>query len=306
MHRIDHATAAPGDLFTEGNPATATPATTVTDDWLNDVQENICEVVEAAGITLVKGEFTQLRDAIKRMITGGDFKDSVRAATTANITLSGAQTIDGVSVIAGDRVLVMSQSTGAENGIYVAAAGAWARATDADTGDELSAGTAIPVEEGTLNADTIWMLTNNGTVTIGTTALVFGIKSGAASTTRQGLVQLATDAEAQALSDALKPITPSSLNGALQGSNQSLAASGYQKLPGGLILQWGLASGAGTTGTITWPTAFTTACLMASGFDLSSSTIIVSVAFNGAWTTTQGDWYASSAPGQFGFIAIGY
>ena len=60
MHRIDHATAAPGELFTEGNPATATPATIVTHDWLNDVQENICGVVEAAGTTLAKGDYSQL------------------------------------------------------------------------------------------------------------------------------------------------------------------------------------------------------------------------------------------------------
>lgn len=182
MHRIDHATAAPGDLFTEGNPATATPATTVTDDWLNDVQENICAVVEAAGIPLVKGNFTQLLEAIKRLITGGDFKDSVRAATTANITLSGAQAIDGVSVVAGDRVLVKDQTTGNENGIYVAAVGAWTRATDADTGAEFNPGAVIPVEEGTANGDTIWLLTNNGTVTIGTTALVFSNAFGSGGT----------------------------------------------------------------------------------------------------------------------------
>lgn len=68
MHRIDHPTAAPGNLFTDGNPATATPATTVTDDWLNDVQGNICDVVENAGIALVKGNYTQLRQAIQAML----------------------------------------------------------------------------------------------------------------------------------------------------------------------------------------------------------------------------------------------
>lgn len=68
MHRIDHATAAPGNLFTEGNPATATPATTVTDDWLNDVQGNICDVVETAGLALIKGDYTQLRQAIQAML----------------------------------------------------------------------------------------------------------------------------------------------------------------------------------------------------------------------------------------------
>lgn len=68
MHRIDHATAAPGNLFTEGNPATATLATTVTDDWLNDVQGNICDVVETAGLALIKGDYTQLRQAIQAML----------------------------------------------------------------------------------------------------------------------------------------------------------------------------------------------------------------------------------------------
>ncbi|HBI02138.1 MAG TPA: hypothetical protein DDY18_11020 [Flavobacterium sp.] len=60
-------------------------------------------------------------------------KAPARAATTANIALSGAQTIDGVSIIAGDRVLVKNQSAPEENGIYVAAAGAWSRATDMDS-----------------------------------------------------------------------------------------------------------------------------------------------------------------------------
>lgn len=81
MHRIDHATAAPGNQFTEGNPATATPATKVTDDWLNDVQENVCAVVEAAGIALVKGTTTQLRDAIQSMITGAQKAVVIKGVT---------------------------------------------------------------------------------------------------------------------------------------------------------------------------------------------------------------------------------
>lgn len=114
---------------------------------------------------------------VSAMITGGDFKDSVRVASTANIAaLTGLLTIDGVVLIAGDRVLVKDQVTGADNGIYIAAAGAWARATDADTGAELSAGATIPVEAGTANADTLWSLTNDGTITIGTTALTFARK----------------------------------------------------------------------------------------------------------------------------------
>lgn len=108
-------------------------------------------------------------------IAGGlsDWKESVRAATTAAITLSGAQTIDGVSVIAGDRVLVKNQGAPADNGIYVAAAGAWARASDADTSAEVTAGMYVFVEEGTTNGDSAWVLTTNNPITLGTTGLTF-------------------------------------------------------------------------------------------------------------------------------------
>lgn len=114
---------------------------------------------------------------------GLDVKNSVRAASTANLTLSGAQTIDGVSVIAGDRVLVKDQSTGADNGIYVAAAGAWARATDADTDAEVNAGLFVFVEEGTANGDTGWVLTTDNPITLGTTALTFTQFTGAGTIT---------------------------------------------------------------------------------------------------------------------------
>lgn len=102
-----------------------------------------------------------------------DPKASCRAATTANITLSGAQTIDGVSVIAGDRVLVKDQSSGGANGIYVCAAGAWSRSTDADVSAEVSAGLYVFIEEGSTNADSGWILSTNNPITLGTTALTF-------------------------------------------------------------------------------------------------------------------------------------
>jgi hypothetical protein len=101
-----------------------------------------------------------------------DFKDSVAVATTANITLSGEQTIDGVLTSA-NRVLVKDQTTGSQNGIYVSAAGAWSRADDADVDPDITAGMLVYVENGTANGDQVFTCTNNGTITIGTTALVF-------------------------------------------------------------------------------------------------------------------------------------
>lgn len=110
---------------------------------------------------------------VQAFIRGLDWKNSVRVATTGNITLSGTQSIDGVAVIAGDRVLAKDQTTGSANGIYVVAAGAWTRATDFDDSVEVTAAASIPVEEGTVNGDAVFILTNNGAVTVGTTALTF-------------------------------------------------------------------------------------------------------------------------------------
>lgn len=115
---------------------------------------------------------------VDAVAVGLDVKASVRAATTADITLSGAQTIDGVSVIAGDRVLVKNQSTGSQNGIYVAAAGAWARAADADTSAEVTSGMFTFVTEGTANGNVGYVLTTDDPITLGTTALVFSAFSG--------------------------------------------------------------------------------------------------------------------------------
>lgn len=99
------------------------------------------------------------------------WKPTVLVATTANITLSGTQTIDGIAVIVGDRVLVKDQSTASENGIYVVASGAWTRATDADSATDLLPGSVVTVARGTVNADTIYELATDATITVGSTAL---------------------------------------------------------------------------------------------------------------------------------------
>lgn len=115
--------------------------------------------------------------------SGLDVKASVRAATTANITLSGTQTVDGVALIAGDRVLVKNQSTALQNGIYVVAAGSWARSTDADSSAEVTSGLFTFVEEGTVNSDSGWVLSTNGPITLDTTSLAFAQFSGAGQIT---------------------------------------------------------------------------------------------------------------------------
>ena len=118
-------------------------------------------------------------DAVKQAL---DIKDSVRVATTENITIATAlnvgDTIDGVTLADGDRVLVKDQSTGSENGIYTAGVTP-ARASDANTSAEVTSGLFCFVEEGTVGGDNGFVLTTNDPITLDTTALTFVQFSGA-------------------------------------------------------------------------------------------------------------------------------
>jgi hypothetical protein len=103
---------------------------------------------------------------------GIDWKQHVRAMADSNITLSGTQTIDSVALIAGDRVLVQNQTIPANNGIYVVAAGAWSRSSDATTSAQLVAASTY-VDEGTNYKGSAWVQTAPSPITVGTTAITF-------------------------------------------------------------------------------------------------------------------------------------
>ena len=113
---------------------------------------------------------------------GLSVKDACTAATTANITLSGAQTIDGISIVATNRVLVKNQTAAAENGIYVCAAGAWSRSTDTNTWAKLVSAFTF-ILSGTTQANTSWVSTVAAGGTLGTTAVTWVQFSGAAAYT---------------------------------------------------------------------------------------------------------------------------
>jgi len=107
-----------------------------------------------------------------------DGKQSVRVAATTNVVLSGAQQIDGVAVIAGDRVLLSNQTLAKDNGLWIVANGDWVRATDANSSGKVTPGLTVMVEEGTANGDSLWHLTTNAPITLGTTALNFKMLAG--------------------------------------------------------------------------------------------------------------------------------
>lgn len=103
---------------------------------------------------------------------GSGVKLPCLAATTANITLSGPQTIDTVAVVAGDRVLVKNQTDAEDNGIYVVAGGVWTRAADWNQSGDLLSGICVPVGAGSAGAG-LWQVTYSGDYTLGTTEPTF-------------------------------------------------------------------------------------------------------------------------------------
>jgi hypothetical protein len=140
---------------------------------------------------------------------GAAHKHAVRVVSTSNITLSGAQTIDGVAGAVGDRVLVVGQTNAAQNGIYNMRASAWVRSDDADQPHEIVLGMTVRVLEGTAYAGSTWALTSptTGTVSLGVTSLTFEAVDGTPSS-ESFSVPLTIDADASitATGDNTEPL----------------------------------------------------------------------------------------------------
>ena len=144
---------------------------------------NLASYVPLAGgvtlqspITLSGDPVSALHPATKQYVdntlAGWFAKQPVKVATTGNIALAGAQSIDGVAAVAGDRVLVKNQTAPAENGVYVVASGSWSRATDFDLWAEVP-GAFVFVNQGSTNGDRAWGCTADAGGTLGSTAIGF-------------------------------------------------------------------------------------------------------------------------------------
>ena len=149
----------------------------------NRVDELASATNPVTGVTPTASAHFATKGYVDSVSQGLDVKDSVKVATTANITLSGTQTIDGVAVSADERVLVKDQSTASQNGLYLCKASTWERTTDLAAGAN-AAGMFTFVEQGTVNADNGFVCSSNsGSAVVGTNNLTYAQFSGAGSLT---------------------------------------------------------------------------------------------------------------------------
>ena len=163
------------NVSVDGSTITSTSGDLTLTATSGDIDVNSNKIVNVA--TPVNDTDAANKAYVDAARTGLDVKGSVKVATTANITLSGTQTIDGVALSVGDRVLVKNQTTASENGIYVVASSGWSRATDADENAEVTSGMFTFIEQGSVNSDTGFVLTTDGAITVGSTNLEFTLFS---------------------------------------------------------------------------------------------------------------------------------
>ena len=168
----------------------ATDANTASAIVRSDASGNFTAGTVTAGTvtglaTPTNGSDAANKSYVDASAAGLTVKQAGRAATTANVTLSGGapSTLDGVTLAASDRILVKNQADQTENGIYYVATlgsgsnGTWARTTDADTGAELATGTYIFISSGTANANAAYTMVTQGTITLGTSNIVWALFS---------------------------------------------------------------------------------------------------------------------------------
>ena len=157
-------------------------------DFDSGVQVNRVDQLASAtnpvtGVTPTADAHFATKGYVDGVSQGLDIKEAVKVATTANITLSGTQTIDGVAVSADERVLVKNQSTASQNGLYLCKAGSWARTDDLAAGSDASS-VFVFVDQGTVNSENGFVCTTSkGSAVVGTNNLSFTQFSGAGQIT---------------------------------------------------------------------------------------------------------------------------
>lgn len=276
---------------TGGNPGAAVPATKPGPWWYHMITEEIRAVIEAAGLAPDHEDLGQLARAIQssgmQVAAAGGTADAITAVYTPVITAL----TDGMVLYiraAGANTVIAPTFT-PDDGTIAAKAIVKGNNLPLVAGDIAGAGHWIELQyDATLDK---WVLLNPATGVVAQ--------------------QFASAAEAQALSVTNKAISPATLAAALQGANQTLATNGYQKLPGGLILQWvsGVSVGPNAVVTVNWPIAFPNALLSAvvSGqTPLDAGDCIINFRSSSATQAVITNGIGSETSANTRLIAIGY
>lgn len=200
----------------------------------------------SAGIDVAGQKITSLaiptnaNDAVNKQYVDGiaqgiSYKNAVRAASSGNIaTLSGALSIDGVVLVAGDRILVKNQTTQSQNGVYVVASGTWTRSLDMDASSEF-VGATVFVDEGTINGDTTWSQITAAPITVGTTNIVFTQTAGPGTyTAGNGLSLIGTQFSVLLATASGLQFTSGGLDHLIDGTTLSKSAAGIRVAVGGI------------------------------------------------------------------------
>jgi hypothetical protein len=182
-----------------------------------------------AGALPTQGTHLTTKEYVDTFVAGVTVHEAARVATTTNITLNGTQTIDGISVQVGDRVLVKNQADGSKNGIYVASPGTWTRAADYDGSQaaEVRSGDFIFVLSGTVGGNMGWVLITPNPIILGQTALNFTQMSNATS----GVVSIAGTANQVFVSSSTGPVTLSLPQNINLGAAPAFAGTNFTNIP---------------------------------------------------------------------------
>lgn len=278
--------------FSAGNPIGGVLATLLSNTWCDGVQQETINVIEAAGLVPNGATLTQVKQAVKRLFGG-----NVRTITAAGPT----------ALTADDAGLVMIDATANNVAITLPAVNVVTGAPIFFQFIRLDA-TANTATVSRAGADTF-----SGGATSFTLSGLNDYRSVAGDSVSKWFLTggsvFASNAEAQALSVSTKVLSPSTLAAALQGSNQSLSAAGYQKFPGGLILQWATGNtSAGADITWTFPVAFPTLCLAVSAVAANtggaSPAALISVGTLGLSSVALGGYVPNTAArNAYGYFA---